>query len=66
MFFTSDLLETPPSLSAAASKWTAMNCFIYLGMGALLTIFRDDGFAGTGPCWVWTARRPPNDTGFGA
>jgi hypothetical protein len=53
MSFTSDLLETPPSLSAA-SKWTAMNGFIYLGLGALFilwpgavqTIFRDDDFAG--------------------
>jgi hypothetical protein len=53
MSFKSDLLETPPSLSSA-SKWTAMNGFIYLGMGALFilwpgavqTIFRDEAFAG--------------------
>src|SRR5271163_1448055 len=53
MSFTSDLLETPPNLSRA-SKWTAMNGYVYLGLGALFivwpgavqTIFRDDGFAG--------------------
>ena len=53
MSFTSDLLETPPNLSSA-SKWTAMNGYVYLSLGALFivwpgavqTIFRDDGFAG--------------------
>lgn len=53
MSFNSDLLETPASLSRA-SKWTVMNGFIYLGMGALFvvwpgavqTIFMDDAFAG--------------------
>jgi hypothetical protein len=53
MSFTTDLLETPSSL-LAASKWTAMNGFVYLGLGALFilwpgavqTIFRDDDFAG--------------------
>ena len=53
MSFMSDLLETPASLSTA-SKYTAMNGFIYLGLGALFilwpgavqTIFRDDPFTG--------------------
>jgi hypothetical protein len=53
MSFTSDLLETPPSLSAA-SKWTAMNGYVYLSLGALFiiwpgavqTLFMDDDFAG--------------------
>jgi hypothetical protein len=53
MSFTSDLLETPPSLSAA-SKWTAMNGYVYLSLGALFiiwpgavqTLFRDEPFAG--------------------
>src|SRR5271154_1829602 len=53
MSFTSDLLETPPNLSRA-SKWTAMNGYIYLSLGALFilwpgavqTIFRDGPFAG--------------------
>lgn len=52
MSFISDLLETPPSLSPA-SKWTAMNGYLYLGLGALFilwpgvvqTIFRDEDFA---------------------
>ena len=53
MTFTSDLLETPPRLSSA-SKWTAMNGYVYLSLGALFivwpgaiqTIFRDAPFAG--------------------
>ncbi len=53
MSFMSDLLETPASLTTA-SKYTAMNGFIYLGLGtvfvlwpgAVQTIFRDDPFAG--------------------
>jgi hypothetical protein len=38
MSFTSDLLETPPNLSVA-SKWTAMNGYIYLSLGALYLLF---------------------------
>lgn len=53
MSLTSDLLERPPGLSSG-SNWTAMNGFVYLGMGALFilwpgavqTIFRDEAFAG--------------------
>ena len=53
MSFMSDLLEMPASRTTA-SKYTAMNGFIYLGLGALFvlwpgavqTIFRDDPFAG--------------------
>jgi hypothetical protein len=53
MSFTSDLLETPATLSRA-SKWTAMNGYIYMTLGALFilwpgavqTIFRDEPFAG--------------------
>jgi len=53
MSFMSDLLETPATLTTA-SKYTAMNGCIYLGLGALFllwpgavqTIFRDDPFAG--------------------
>src|SRR5580692_2574559 len=53
MSFTADLLEKPPALSRA-SQWTAMNGYIYLGLGALFaiwpgavqTLFRDDEFAG--------------------
>ena len=53
MSFMSDLLEMPASLTTA-SKYTAMNGFIYLGLGALFllwpeavqTIFRDEPFAG--------------------
>jgi hypothetical protein len=53
MTFTSDLLETPSRLSSA-SKWTAMNGYVYLSLGALFivwpgaiqTIFRDAPFAG--------------------
>jgi hypothetical protein len=53
MSFMSDLLETPASL-ATASKYTAMNGFIYLGLGALFvlwpgavqTLFRDEPFTG--------------------
>ena len=53
MSFMSDLLETPATLTTA-SKYTAMNGFIYLGLGtvfvlwpgAVQTIFRDDPFAG--------------------
>jgi hypothetical protein len=53
MSFLSDLLEKPPSLSAA-SKYTALNGFIYLASGALLivwpgavqTLLRDPPFAG--------------------
>ena len=56
MSFMSDLLDTPASL-ATASKYTAMNGFIYLGLGALFilwpgavqTIFRDEPFAGHEP-----------------
>ena len=52
MSFNTDLWETPPNLSRA-SRWTAMNGYIYLGLGALFviwpravqTIFRDDDFA---------------------
>jgi hypothetical protein len=53
MSFTSDLLETRPSLSAA-SKWTVMNGYVYLSLGALFIVwpgavqalFRDEPFAG--------------------
>jgi hypothetical protein len=53
MTFTSDLLETPPDLSSA-SKWTEMNGYVYLSLGALFivwpgavqTLFRDEPFAG--------------------
>jgi hypothetical protein len=53
MSFMSDLLETPASLTTA-SKYTVMNGFIYLGLGALFilwpgavqTIFRDEPFTG--------------------
>jgi hypothetical protein len=53
MSFSSDLLETVPSPSQA-SKWTAMNGLIYLGLGALFlvwpgavqTIFVDKPFVG--------------------
>jgi hypothetical protein len=53
MSFMSDLLEMPASLTTA-SKYTAMNGFIYLGLGALFLlwpdavqmIFRDEPFAG--------------------
>jgi hypothetical protein len=53
MSFTTDLWETPLSLSKA-SQWTAMNGYIYLSLGALFviwpgavqTLFRDDDFAG--------------------
>src|SRR5271156_389043 len=53
MSFTSDLLEKPPHLSRA-SKWTTLNGYIYLSVGALFvvwpgavqTLFRDDEFAG--------------------
>jgi hypothetical protein len=53
MSFMSDLLGTPASL-ATASKYTAMNGFIYLGLGALFvlwpgavqTLFRDEPFTG--------------------
>jgi hypothetical protein len=53
MSFTSDLLEKPPHLSRA-SKWTTMNGYIYLSVGALFvvwpgvvqTLFRDNEFAG--------------------
>jgi hypothetical protein len=52
MSFNSDLWETPPNLSRA-SRWTAMNGYIYLSLGALFvvwpgavqTIFRDYDFA---------------------
>jgi len=53
MSLISDLLEKPPSLSTA-SKYTAMNGFIYLGAGvififwpgAVQTLFMDAPFAG--------------------
>jgi hypothetical protein len=53
MSFLSVLLEKPASLSKA-SKYTSMNGFIYLGLGALFvlwpgavqTIFRDEPFIG--------------------
>ena len=53
MSFFSDLLEKPANLSTA-SKYAAMNGFIYLALGGLLivwpgavqTIFRDAPFAG--------------------
>lgn len=38
MSLISDLLEAPPSLSRA-SKWTAMNGFIYLGLGAVFILW---------------------------
>jgi hypothetical protein len=38
MSFTSDLLETPPNRSSA-SKYTAINCLVYLGAGALLIVW---------------------------
>ena len=38
MSFISDLLEKPASLSAA-SKYTAMNGYIYLGLGGLLIVW---------------------------
>jgi hypothetical protein len=52
MSFTSDLLDTPPKLSRA-SRWTVMNGYIYLSLGALFiawpgavqTLFRDEPFA---------------------
>jgi hypothetical protein len=52
MSFMDDLLEMPANLSAA-SKWTVMNGFVYLGLGALFifwpgavqTIFMDQPFA---------------------
>jgi hypothetical protein len=53
MSFMSDLLEMPASRTTA-SKYTAMNGFIYLGLGALFllwpgsvqTLFRDEPFTG--------------------
>src|SRR5271167_1900015 len=53
MSFSSDLLEMPPRLSRA-SRWTAMNGYIYLSLGVLFivwpgavqTLFRDEPFAG--------------------
>lgn len=53
MSFTTDLWETPPNPSRA-SRWTAMNGYIYLSLGAVFviwpravqTLFRDDEFAG--------------------
>ncbi len=53
MSFMKDLLETPSSLSSA-SRWTMMNGFIYLGLGALFvvwpgvvqTVFMDESFTG--------------------
>jgi hypothetical protein len=53
MSFTTDLWETPSNLSRA-SRWTAMNGYIYLSLGAVFVIwpgavqavFRDDEFAG--------------------
>ena len=53
MSFTSDLLEAPPGLSPE-SKWTVMNGFVYLALGALFivwpgsiqTIFMDKPFTG--------------------
>jgi hypothetical protein len=53
MSFASDLLEKPPHLSRA-SKWTTLNGYIYLSLGALFvvwpgavqTLFRDGEFAG--------------------
>ena len=53
MSFMSDLLEMPASRTTA-SKYTAMNGFIYLGLGALFllwpdavqTVFRDEPFTG--------------------
>jgi hypothetical protein len=51
--FSRDLLDTPPTLSSA-SKWIAMNGYVYLSLGALFiiwpgavqTLFRDEPFAG--------------------
>ncbi len=53
MSFMNDFLEMPANLSAA-SKYTTMNGFIYLGLGALFilwpgavqTLFLDGPFAG--------------------
>ncbi len=53
MSFINDLLEKPPRLSTA-SKYTAMNGFIYLGAGVLFivwpgsvqTLFMDPPFVG--------------------
>jgi hypothetical protein len=53
MSFTSDFLEKSPNLSAA-SKYTTMNGYIYLGLGALFiiwpgsiqTLFMDEPFSG--------------------
>jgi hypothetical protein len=53
MSFFTDLLEKPPTLSAA-SKYTATNGVLYLGAGALLVVwpaavqvlFRDPDFVG--------------------
>src|SRR4029077_7151462 len=53
MSFMSDLLEMPATRTTA-SKYTAMNGFIYLGLGALFllwpdavqTVFRDEPFTG--------------------
>jgi hypothetical protein len=53
MSFMSEFLEKSPNLSAA-SKYTTMNGYIYLGLGALFilwpgavqTLFMDDAFTG--------------------
>ena len=57
MSFSSDLLEKPANLSTA-SKYTVMNGYVYLALGALFivwpgsvqTIFMDAPFVGTREC----------------
>ncbi len=60
MTFTSDLLETPPTLSSA-SKWIAMNGYVYLSLGAWLFIIWpgavQNGLSGMQPlCWCHEVR----------
>jgi hypothetical protein len=52
MSFSSDLVESPPTL-CKASRWTVMNGYVYLSLGALFilwpgvvqAVFRDEPFA---------------------